>query len=222
MDLLQTDPDTRSAYFSLPQQPASSATLLDFIEKHIPEDQSAPLVEIAQTLDEDDVAELFKQIQRFTAFQPNPIMATVIVPLHLFTCNESIPFNTMEDAEAYIESAPIPAFMQGALAGAVKSIELCDDLPTGTVDDSFHDPVSSDIPILVLAGLNDTQTAISWGAAAVETMSNGRFTTFPESGHGVYQFSQCAKDIAADFFNQPDADMDTTCTNGLNPEFALP
>ena len=108
------------------------------------------------------------------------------------------------------------------MASAVNSIELCDGLPTGTVDDSFHDPFSSDIPILVLAGLNDTQTATSWGAAVVETMSNGRFSTFPESGHGVYQFSQCAKDIATAFFDQPDAAPDTACIDDLNPEFAFP
>ena len=78
--------------------------MLDFIDNHIPEEQSAPLVAIAQTLDDDGVAELFKQIQKFATVQHYPSMAAIIVPLHLSVCNESIPFNTMEDAGAYIES----------------------------------------------------------------------------------------------------------------------
>ena len=111
---------------------------------------------------------------------------------------------------------------QGALANAAKSIELCDGMPTGTVDDSFHNPVASDIPTLVMVGLNDTQTAASWGSVALETLANGTLATFPESGHGVYQFSECARNVGAAFFNQPDAAPDTACIDELKAEFVLP
>lgn len=219
---LQADPEAKRAYFALPQQPATQTTLLDFIDQYIPAADNAALLETAQAMSDDDVAELYTWIEKFAAFQPNPAMATIIVPLHLFICNESVPFNTMDGAKAYIESAPIPAMTQGALASAANSIELCDDFPTGTVDESFHNPVSSDIPSLLMVGLNDTQTASSWGSVALETLSNGHLAVFPESGHGVYQFSQCARDMAAAFFNQPDAAPDTACIEALKPEFALP
>ncbi|MEA3336701.1 MAG: alpha/beta hydrolase [Chloroflexota bacterium] len=219
---LQADPEAKRVYFALPQQPATQAILLDFIDQYIPAADSAALLETAQAMSNDDVAELYTLIRKFAAYQPNPVMATIIVPLHLFVCNESIPFNTMEGAKAYIESAPIPAMTQGALANAANSIELCDGMPTGTVDDSFHDPVASDVPTLVMVGLNDTQTAASWGSVALETLSNGTLATFPESGHGVYQFSQCAREMGAAFFNQPDAALDTACIEELKPEFALP
>ena len=219
---LQTDTNAKGAYFSLPQKPATQATLIDFIDQYLPGNDGAILLETAQTMSDDDIAELFALINKFAAIQPNPLIATIIVPLHLFVCNESIPFNTMEGARAYIESAPIPAMTQGALTNAATSIELCDGLPTGTIDDSFHDPVASDIPSLVMVGLNDTQTAASWGINALETLSNGNLVIFPETGHGTFQFSQCARDIGAAFFNQPDAMPDTACIDELKPDFALP
>jgi len=206
----------------LPEKSATQATLLDFIDQYMPGDNGATLRETAQQMSDDDVSELFTLIRQFAAFQPYPALATVIVPFHLFVCNESIPFNTMEGARAYIASAPIPAMTEGGLANASSSIELCDGLPTGTVDASFHDPVSSDIPTLVLAGLNDTQTAISWGKIAAEPLANGYLLRLPESGHGVYQFSQCAKDVGAAFFDQPDAMPDASCIQDLKPAFAPP
>ena len=222
MESLQSDAGVRHAYFTLPQQPATQTTLLEFIGRHISEDQDASLLEAARAMSDEDVVELFELIRKFAALQPYPALATVLVPFHLFICNESIPFNTMDGARAYMESAPVPAMTQGTLANAGNSIESCDGLPTGTVDDSFHDPVSSDIPTLVMVGLNDTQTASSWGRVALKTLSNGKLAIFPESGHGVYEFSQCARDIGAAFFNQPGEAPDTACTEDLKPEFALP
>ncbi len=109
-----------------------------------------------------------------------------------------------------------------ALDYASESIEICDGMPTGRVDDSFHDPVVSPVPTLVMIGLNDTQTAPDWGRFALESLSNGSLAVFPESGHGVYQFSQCAKDIGAAFFKQPDGQPDMSCAQELKPKFILP
>ncbi len=218
---LQGDPDARYAYFSLPQQPAIQLSLLNFIDQYIAAPDRAVLLETVRAMGDDDVAELYSWIRKVIAFQPNPTIATIIFPLHLFVCNESIPFNTIEGARTYIKSAPIPAMTEGALAAAVNSIELCNGLPTGTVDDSFHEPVVSDIPTLVMVGLNDTQTASSWGRIILETLSNGSLVTFPESGHGVYQFSQCARDIGVAFFNRPETAPDTACLKELKPEFRL-
>ncbi len=168
-----------------------------------------------------DVAELHTWIKKFIAFQPTPAIATIIFPFHLFICNESTPFNTMKGVLEYIESAPIPAMTQGAKANAFNSIELCSGLPTGTVHNSFHNPVSSTIPKLVMVGLNDTQTASSWGHIALNTLPEGYLATFPESGHGVFQFSQCAKNVGAAFLRQPDTIPDMTCMQQLTPEFVL-
>ncbi len=55
------------------------------------------------------------------------------------------------------------------------------------------------------------------------TQSNNAYMAqFPESGHGVFQFSQCARDIAVNFFKNPDTIPDMTCTKDLQTKFILP
>ena len=219
---LQTDLDAKRAYYALLQQPAAQVNLLDFINEYIPAAENVVLLETAQAMGDDDVTELFALIRKFAGYQHYAAIANITFPLHLFTCNESIPFNTMEGAEAYIESAPISAIASGMIKNVENSMNMCGDLPTGLASADFHNPVSSDIPTLVMVGLNDTQTAPSWGRIALETLPNGQLATFPESGHGTFQFSQCARDVGAAFLIQPDAILDTSCTDGLRPEFVLP
>ena len=45
---------------------------------------------------------------------------------------------------------------------------------------------------------------------------------FPETGHGAIRFSQCAKDVGAAFFNNPEGEVNTACTSDLLPQFVLP
>ena len=86
----------------------------------------------------------------------------------------------------------------------------------------MNDPVTAAIPTLVLQGALDTQTAPSWGALLVSTLPKGQFAFLPESGHGTFIFSQCSRDIAAAFVENPEALVDTACTQALIPVFLLP
>ena len=78
------------------------------------------------------------------------------------------------------------------------------------------------IPTLLLLGTADTQTAISWGQHAAETLENSQVVIFPETGHGAINYSQCAKDIGAAFVNNPEGKLVTSCTVDLVPQFVLP
>jgi len=75
---------------------------------------------------------------------------------------------------------------------------------------------------LILLGSADTQTSISWGQHAAETLDNSQVVLFPETGHGAIRYSQCAKDIGAAFFNDPEGEIDSACTEDLLPQFVLP
>ncbi len=86
----------------------------------------------------------------------------------------------------------------------------------------MNEPVTADIPTLVMQGGLDTQTAPSWGALMVSTLPRGRLAFLPESGHGTFIYSQCARDIGAAFLDAPAAPLDTSCTADLIPAFLLP
>jgi hypothetical protein len=86
----------------------------------------------------------------------------------------------------------------------------------------MNDPVTADIPTLVMQGGLDTQTAPSWGALMVSTLPQGQLGFLPESGHGTFIYSQCSRDIGAAFLDNPEARVDTSCTADLIPAFLLP
>jgi hypothetical protein len=107
---------------------------------------------------------------------------------------------------------------QGMIAGVYGPCEEFAQHPRP----GMNDPVTADIPTLVMQGALDTQTAPSWGALMVSTLPRGQLAFFPESGHGTFIFSQCSRDIGAAFLDNPGAPVDTSCTADLIPAFLLP
>ena len=100
----------------------------------------------------------------------------------------------------------------------------CDGFPTGTLGENFHTPVTGDgsVPVMVFTGTNDTQTATSWAEEAAVDLVGSQFVRFPNTGHGATLFSQCSRDVAAAFFDQPTAPVNSECKGDLVPKFILP
>lgn len=215
----EDDSKLKQEYLSLIMQLQTKETILNFVNSQMTNSDTSKFLKIANAMNDEDVSELFNIIHFSLAFQPLAIESNLVFPYRLFVCNESVPYNTMEGANKSFDSAPIQAMTMQARANVVNSIGRCGNLPTGQEPASYHNSVSSDVPVIVLNGLNDIQTAPSWGKKLQENFQNGQRIIFPESGHGVYQFSQCAKDIAADFFNYPKETIDSTCTNDLKIDF---
>jgi pimeloyl-ACP methyl ester carboxylesterase len=86
----------------------------------------------------------------------------------------------------------------------------------------MNDPVTAEVPTLVLQGMVDTQTAAGWGPLLASTLPRSQLAVFPETGHGAFIFSQCARDIAAAFVDDPGARVDVSCAAALTPAFLLP
>ena len=94
--------------------------------------------------------------------------------------------------------------------------------PNRTIVD--QDVVTGDdsVPVLVLTGTNDTQTATTWGEQVAADLIGAQHVSLPNAGHGVIGFSKCAQDISAAFMDDPRADVDSTCIAELVPRFVLP
>lgn len=82
------------------------------------------------------------------------------------------------------------------------------------------EPVTSDIPTLLLAGIFDNTTPPSLSRAAAERLSNGYFYELP-SAHGLV-LTECALDLMTQFLADPTVAPDASCIDAMTPNWVLP
>lgn len=79
------------------------------------------------------------------------------------------------------------------------------------VDASFSEPISSDIPTLLLSGEIDPATPPSWGELAMEKLTNAKHFIAPYATHGV-AYQSCANNLIADLVRSGSVnDLDGEC-----------
>lgn len=71
--------------------------------------------------------------------------------------------------------------------------------------------MSSDIPTLILTGGFDPVTPYSWGQALSGDLVNAIHVHISNVSHGVLGDSRCAREIAADFLDDPSINLDLGC-----------
>lgn len=201
----------------VPVEPSKEA-LRDLITSHMPVADQPPIVAVLDVMTDADVNAFFADISG----QARAAFGNMVGAIDLFVvaCQESLPFNSREGFEAYNASVKFPFLARGAAAQA-QMFDIC-DLFVPVPRDGQHAPVKSDIPTLVLYGLNDTQTSSADALDTAAHLGNARALGFPEAGHGALIFSQCARDIGMAFIEQPGDDLATGCTASLRPQWVLP
>lgn len=83
-------------------------------------------------------------------------------------------------------------------------------------------PVSSDVPVLILAGELDSLTPPAWSHDAAETLSNSHVYTIPGSGHSPTFYDPCPASMALQFLSNPAAAPDSSCISEMALSFKLP
>ncbi len=72
--------------------------------------------------------------------------------------------------------------------------------------------VTSNLPVLIINGLNDTQTPAAWGALVAKNMPNAQNLTNPQGGHGqLFAESACFNALAEGFLTNPNQTLDAQC-----------
>ena len=95
---------------------------------------------------------------------------------------------------------------------------ICTDWPLADVPTDFHQPFSSDVPILILSGELDPVTPPEYGEEARAQFSNSRHLVARGRGHIVLT-QPCISGIAAEFMtNAGFEELDTDCMDRLGPE----
>lgn len=133
-------------------------------------------------------------------------------------CNEEVVFNTPEEISEADDSFP----QQGGVFDLGYFNDLCPVFEAGSAPEIENEPVTSDIPALVLAGQYDPATPPDDGRDAAQTLSNGYFFEFPGLGHGVSIDGDCPLDITKAFLDDPSSEPDSACIAQMSgPDFVV-
>lgn len=101
----------------------------------------------------------------------------------------------------------------------------CREWPRGEIPPGFHEPVRSDVPVLMLEGNLDPVTAPIWGLAAAASLPNSRVVVVEGGHHGFegLEPANCIPGVVDRFFETADAKgLDVSCVGRLQrPAFVL-
>jgi pimeloyl-ACP methyl ester carboxylesterase len=101
-------------------------------------------------------------------------------------------------------------------------VTACGFWPKGVIDASYYQPITSDVPALILSGELDPITPPVWGDEVLRHLSHARHFTASASGHGVIG-TPCGVRIIQEFLDKGTADgIDATCLKNVKrPAFFL-
>ena len=103
------------------------------------------------------------------------------------------------------------------------SFDVCAAWGVPELDAALEEPITSDIPTLVMGGEFDPVTPFTYAQEVAENLSNSYIYRFPSIGHSVLNSNECAREMAAEFMNDPTSAPDGTCIAEIPPvEFVLP
>ncbi len=133
-------------------------------------------------------------------------------PVHLSVeCHDSFPETTKGEFMAQVARFPrVKAFVK-----KYWDYNPCKIWRVGYANPAFHQPVSSDIPTLFLAGNYDPVTPPIWAKNAAKNFSQGQVFVFPGIGHGVVNSDYCASKLVQGFLRNPEQKAFEECLSLL-------
>jgi pimeloyl-ACP methyl ester carboxylesterase len=206
-------------YADLARQEPSRDRLLTLVQEGLPAAEVPPVLALLEQMSDGDIAEVFAAVRAEFRARIDPLVG--VVDLALIACQEDVPFNSREGYDAFNAQLAYPFLNRDEFTGENIYV-FCTNLPPAPPFEGFHEPVTSEIPTLVLWGYNDTQTSMKDALLAAESLPNAQAVGFPEAGHGAIVFSKCAKDIGVAFIERPGEPVNAACTEALRPLFVLP
>ena len=101
-------------------------------------------------------------------------------------------------------------------------MKACEFWPRGSVAPAFYEPVTSNVPVLVLSGDLDPITPPQWGESVLPQLTKARHVVVPGTGHGAIG-TGCGMRLVQQFVGAGSADaLDTGCLAAIKrPPFFL-
>jgi len=137
-------------------------------------------------------------------------------------CNEYLPFNDRDRAIAAAQNL-LPEVRDSLGVEVLTNFAVCPQWPTKPPDPRDHQPVTGDMPTLVLASANDPVTPPKFGQSTAAALANSVYIETPGIGHSVIgNGGSCGANIARDFVNDPTTRPATACTGALGIVYVTP
>ncbi len=128
-------------------------------------------------------------------------------------CHEEVPFITDESVAAGLSGDPrYDRLAQPDLEGFLG--DTCAAFDSGEAPAVEDEPVSSDVPVLVLAGEYDPITPPADGESILENLSASQFVQLPHTGHAA-SVDECGAQIGAAFLADPTAPVSADCISEI-------
>lgn len=141
------------------------------------------------------------------------VSAQLAIGMHnAVVCTEDAPFYSGIDHEV-LERTYIGPLMMEAL------VAICSVWPAGVLDEGFHAPLATDLPVLLLSGSADPITPPRFADMAAVDLGNARHLIGLNQGHGLAG-QGCMPEIVGEFVDTASPDnLHTDCMSRL---FAMP
>lgn len=126
-------------------------------------------------------------------------------------CTEDIPFVAPEQVDwQALEQTYLGADQVRALQ------DICELWPKSPMDDDLHQPLHTEIPVLVLSGERDPITPPAYGQRVADMLGNALHIVGNGQGHGLISRG-CLPRLAADFVKKGDwQGLDISCVSRLD------
>ena len=129
-------------------------------------------------------------------------------------CTEDLPFIDAADVD---HEALAASYMGPLQLEALRAI--CSIWPAGSIDEAFKQPLSTDLPVLLLSGDADPITPPGYAEQAMVSLTNAVHLIGEDQGHGQINVG-CMPQIVADFVASADpASLDSDC---MKRSFVMP
>lgn len=129
-------------------------------------------------------------------------------------CGEEIRFSPPEQAFAAAQGVQ-PQLANFFPASVLPLFAVCQKWASTPLDPRENQAVTSDLPVLVLAGEYDPVIPPQWGRMAANTLPKAYFYEFAGNGHWVTRSSSCARSMALAFWEKPESAPDSTCASSM-------
>ncbi len=134
------------------------------------------------------------------------------------TCAEDVPFIDQDEAARVNTGNPFGNYR------VEQQTRACSLWPQGKIPDDYHQPVSSDAPVLIFSGYMDPVTPPERGEEVASHLPNSKHVVIAHGAHGVDGLTnvECIDKVMLEFLAKGSArDLDASCVGGvLAPPFA--
>lgn len=135
------------------------------------------------------------------------------------TCAEDTPFINQEEAARENAGNPFGNYR------VFQQTRACSMWPQGKIPEGYHQPVTSDVPVLIFSGYMDPVTPPERGEEVASHLPNSRHVIVPQGAHNPEGLTnaECLDNLMLEFLSKGNAkDLDTTCVEHIgSPPFSL-